>query len=271
MCSQPPTANDDSWLFERALAVVDHIGEAPRVLGLTGGEPLLLGARLKTILDAISHRHPSTYVEVLTNGRLLANGSVEQAILSPQATEQRVRWLVPLYGNADFLHDFVVQAPGAFEETLAGLLTLRRHEQAVQLRTVLIEPVMRSLPQFCEFVGRNLPFVQQVALMACEPTGYALANRDLCSIDLGNWWKTLELASRTLKRFGVPMVIMNTPLCALPPSLWPAAQQSISDWKNVYALECSTCSVRSQCSGLFTWHDRGWKPAAIRPVEESIV
>lgn len=43
MCSQPPTSNDDSWLVERAKQTIRHISKSPRSLGLTGGEPLLLG------------------------------------------------------------------------------------------------------------------------------------------------------------------------------------------------------------------------------------
>jgi hypothetical protein len=41
MCSQPPTPHDDSWLVGEALEIVRHVRVAPRVVGLTGGDPLL--------------------------------------------------------------------------------------------------------------------------------------------------------------------------------------------------------------------------------------
>jgi His-Xaa-Ser system radical SAM maturase HxsC len=181
-----------------------------------------------------------------------------------------VTWLVPLYGHADFLHDFVVQSYGAFDQTIAGLLALREQEQPVQLRVVLIEPVLAALPELCRFIGRNLPFVREVALMACEPIGFALANRERCEVDLLDWSETLERSARELQRHRVPFLFMNTPLCSIPSSLWPYAHKSISDWKNVYADECVRCTVKAACSGLFAWHETGWKPTKIRAVVEDV-
>lgn len=265
MCSQPPSRHDDSWLVNEALDVVRHIGASPRVLGITGGEPLLLGLGLRKVIDAIAGWHPKTRIEVLSNGRLFSQAETTQAILKNMVAP--VSWLVPLYGHADFLHDFVVQARGAFEETLEGLLVLQEHRQAIQLRIVLIRPVLEVLPELCAFIGRNLPFVQEVALMACEPIGFALANREHCEVDLVEWHGSLLAATRTLERQRVPYLFMNTPLCALPPLLWPMAHRSISDWKTTYAADCTRCMVQDRCAGLFAWHERGWKPTRITPIE----
>jgi His-Xaa-Ser system radical SAM maturase HxsC len=266
MCSQPPTPQDDSWLVDEALDVVRHMSESPVVLGLSGGEPLLLGQRLRQVLDGIADYHSTTAIEVLTNGRLLGDPGVAQPLL--EGLKPSTTWLVPLYGHADFVHDFVVQSPGAFEQTIAGLLALQERKQAIQLRVVLIRPTLQVLPELCAFIGRNLPFVREVALIAAEPIGFALANRDLCEVDLGDWEGALRQAARVLRRHSVPFLFMNTPHCALPRDLWPHAHRSISDWKNVYDGECAGCSVRSQCSGLFAWHERGWKPTRIQAVED---
>jgi His-Xaa-Ser system radical SAM maturase HxsC len=267
MCSQPPTSHDDAWLVDEAVAVIRHIRNTPRSIGLTGGEPLLLGSRLRHVIEALAEAHPTTRIEVLTNGRLFGSSDIGPAVL--EGINSAVTWLVPLYGHADFLHDFVVQSPGAFEETISGLLVLQEHQQQIQLRIVLIEPVLRHLPELCSFIGRNLPFVHEVALMACEPIGFALANRDVCDVDLTAWQPSLESACWTLQRYQVPFVFMNTPLCALPRWLHPHARQSISDWKNCYAEECGKCTVRSDCAGLFAWHERGWKPTKIKAVLET--
>lgn len=265
MCSQPPTPADDSWLVEEAIEAIRHRRSSPAVLGLTGGEPLLLGLGLRRVLDAVEEHHPHTKVEVLTNGRLFADPVLTKQLLS--GLNISVRWLVPLYGHADFVHDFVVQAPGAFDETLAGLLELQENRQEIQLRTVLIEPVLQVLPELAGFVGRNLPFVREVALMGCEPIGFALANRLLCEVDLKHWGQTLERATRIFRWHSIPHLFMNAPLCALPRSLWTLAHRSISDWKNVYAMECESCVVKSDCAGLFAWHERGWKPSPLKTVE----
>lgn len=268
MCSQPPTPQDDSWIVDEALEIVRHIGKSPAVLGLSGGEPLLLGSRLRQVLDGIADCHPTTSVEVLTNGRLLSDPALAECLL--EDLKPSTTWLVPLYGHADFVHDYVVQSAGAFEQTIAGLLALQDHKQAIQLRVVLVKPVLQVLPELCRFIGRNLPFVREVALIATEPIGFALANRELCEIDLAECEGTLRQAARVLRRHSVPFLFMNTPLCALPRDLWTHAHKSISDWKNVFDGECAKCAVRDKCSGLFAWHERGWKPARVRAIEERL-
>ncbi|MDQ2139986.1 His-Xaa-Ser system radical SAM maturase HxsC [Alcaligenaceae bacterium B3P038] len=266
MCSQPPTTNADDWLVQEAIDVIRHIEASPSVLGLSGGEPLLLGRALRVVIDAVAQYHPNTRIEVLTNARLFSNAELAEQLLDEISSN--VTWLIPLYGHADYLHDFVVQAPGAFDQTIAGLLNLREWEQAVQLRIVLIEPVLKVLPELAAFIGRNVPFVREVAMMACEPIGFALANSAHCSVDLVEWELVLGSAATSLRRHRVPFLFMNLPLCALPPSLRSYAHRSISDWKNVFAAECSSCVVKDDCSGLFAWHERGWKPTNIKALQE---
>lgn len=265
MCSQPPTRTDDSWLIDEALQVAAHIPDTPKVLGFSGGEPLLLGQRLREILDAYTQLPGGTRYELLSNGRLLANPTVAESVL--KGLGSRVTWMVPLYGHADFLHDFVVQSAGAFEETLAGLLTLRRFEQSIQLRIVLIRPVLECLPELCEFISRNLPFVREVALMACEPIGFALANPELTDLDLRDWSGELSKGIRALQRGNIPAILMNAPLCAIPETLWPYAHKSISDWKRKFVEECASCAVRDDCSGLFSWHQPGKQAMKIKKIE----
>jgi His-Xaa-Ser system radical SAM maturase HxsC len=264
MCSQPPTRQDDSWLADEAIRVAMHMRGSPKTVGFTGGEPLLLGSRLREVLDVFAKYHPTTQVDLLTNGRLLADSKLAYELLHDMP--HPITWLVPLYGHADFLHDFVVQAPGAFDQTIEGLLTLRSYGQAIQLRIVLIEPVLHILSELCDFISRNLPFVSEVALMGCEPIGFALANRDTCEVDIREWNKELEASVQKLVRSGLLPVLMNLPLCAIQPELWRFAHQSISDWKRTFIAECASCVVKKDCSGLFAWHEKGWRPANIKAI-----
>lgn len=266
MCSQPPTPNADPWLLDEALDTLRHMRASPRRLGVTGGEPTLLGADLVSLLRSVRALHPATGIEVLTNGRRLADPALASQLFEPAV--ENVSWLVPLYGHASYLHDFVVQAPGAFDQTIGGLLALQEHGQPIQLRIVLIEPVLRQLRELAHFIAMNLPFVREVALMASEPIGFALANREVCDVDLRDWQETLVAAVAALRRHGVPVILMNTPLCALPEELRSFAHRSISDWKNVFAAECEGCCAKDQCAGLFAWHERGWKPTRIQPIRE---
>ncbi len=263
MCSQPPTEHDDSWLVNEAVLIARLIRRSPDVIGFTGGEPLLLGDGLISVLAEFQACHPKTQFDVLTNGRLLSDQDYSQRLL--ESIEGRVTWMVPLYGPVDTAHDYIVQSPGAFEQTVDGLLTLHKYEQSIQLRVVLIKPVLDVLEQLCEYISRNFPFVTEVALMGCEPIGYARANRAECEVDIVQWSDKLVRSVAVLERTSIQVVLMNLPLCAIPPELHRLASRSISDWKQEYAPECSSCAAREACSGLFSWYQEGWKPAPISP------
>ena len=268
MCSQPPTNMDDSWLVDEACEIAAHIRRSPRVIGFTGGEPLLLRSDLRRVLETFQAHHPSTEFDVLTNGRLFSDEKLAAQVLN--GIRAKVHWMIPIYGHADLLHDDIVNAPGAFDETLDGLLTLQQFHQRVQLRTVLIKPVLRLLPELCAFIARNLPFVDEVALMGCEPIGFALANPDRCRVDLAEWSTVIRRAANILKTARIPTLLMNVPLCALPVDLRELAHQSISDWKQVYAPECGDCTAKDNCCGLFAWHKRGWPPTALKPIRKEV-
>lgn len=268
MCSQPPTEHQDDWMVEDARAVARHLRSAPETIGLTGGEPLLLGADLRAVIDEFAQRGPETRIDVLTNGRLFADKALATAILSNLTAN--VQWNIPLYGHVDYLHDFIVQRQGAFDQTINGLLSLHHHRQVVELRVVLLVPVLEHLRALCEFIALNLPFVSHVALMGVEPTGYARANRDLCEVDLSSWGSVLEESVLLLEHRGVRCILMNAPLCLIPKTLWRVARQSISEWKNDYHKTCDGCSVMNECSGLFSSHKQGWLPGAIRPIVRKV-
>ncbi|WP_327858175.1 His-Xaa-Ser system radical SAM maturase HxsC [Acinetobacter guillouiae] len=265
MCSQPPTKHDDSWLVTQALEIIDHLNYEPMNIGLTGGEPLLLDKNLRLIIDTIHNKFPSTKIDVLTNGRLFSNPNIAELVLSNLG--MKVNWLVPLYGHADLLHDFVVQQHSAFEETLEGLYILQHYEQPIQLRIVLVKPVLESLIDLCAYIRTNLPFVNEVALIGCEPIGFALANKELSRVDIKDWWEELNIAVDILINSKIRLILMNVPLCCLPESLWEFSAKSISDWKNTYDKVCESCDLKKKCCGLFTWYQNGWTPSVLNPIK----
>ena len=73
----------------------------------------------------------------------------------------------------------MVQAVGAFDQTVRGLYTAAKHGLAVEIRVVLHKQTIPGLADLMEYIYRNLPFVQHVALMGLEPMGYVKKNWDL--------------------------------------------------------------------------------------------
>ena len=158
----------------------------------------------------------------------------------------------------------MVQAKGAFDQTIQGLYNATKYGLAVELRVVLHKQTIPGLLALAEFIYRNLPFVRHVALMGMENMGYVKKNWDLLWIDPMDYSNELEEVVRYFYHRRVHASIYNLPLCILPKNLWAFARKSISDFKNIYLDVCESCSARLHCSGFFqsseTRHSRGIKP-----------
>jgi len=263
MCSQPPVEREEGGRVRQLTEIVELIDDAEAQLGLTGGEPTLLGDSLVDLLRACGHHLPTTHLHVLTNGRAFQDECFVNAIAR---VSQNVTWAIPVYSDAPEVHDYVVQRRGAYDETLRGLIHLGRLRQSVEIRVVLQREVVPRLRQLAHFITRNLSFVDHVAWMGLEPTGFARGNWNAIWIEPDEYKSELHDAVTELDCHGIRTSIYNLPLCVLPRSLWPFAAQSISDWKNEYRPACEGCSVRDRCCGFFGSVGEKHLPRAIRPV-----
>jgi His-Xaa-Ser system radical SAM maturase HxsC len=191
---------------------------------------------------------------MLTNGRRFYYRNFAEslaAIAHPDLTLG-----IPLYSDGATLHDYVVQASGAFEQTMVGLHNLARYGQRVEIRVVIHRQTYERLPKLAEFIYRNCPFAAHIALMGLELMGYTKTNLKSLWIDPVEYQPQLEAAVQSLTWAGMNVSIYNHQLCVLPRWLWPFARKSISDFKNIYLDECQRCSVVDQCGGLFKSGER---------------
>jgi His-Xaa-Ser system radical SAM maturase HxsC len=250
MCSQPPKEREDSWLFDRARKVVSLLPEDARSLSLTGGEPTLHADALIELLEHCRRVAPELSIHLLSNGRRFADPAFARRYASVDLADIMVG--IPVYAPEPGLHDFVVQAAGAFDETIHGVLNLASLGQAVELRVVIQRHTVPVLVGLATYIARNLPFVAQVALMGLEMTGLARPNSALVWADAADYQRELAEAVDILTAAGIATGIYNHQLCVLDQRLWPYAIRSISDWKNDYLDICRSCSVRDACGGVFT-------------------
>lgn len=248
MCSQPPRAVDDGYLVEEILEAIPLMSPNTRDICITGGEPTLLGERFLDVIEATKRWLPKTSLHVLSNGRLF---SLEFARQMATIRHPDLMIGIPLYSDVASKHDFVVQAKGAFDETLRGIMNLERCAQRVEIRFVIHKQTFERLPQTARFIARNLPFVAQVALMGLEMTGFTKTNLDALWIDPADYQSQLCAAVSELNQSRVNVMIYNHQLCVLARELWPFARKSISDWKNIYMPECHGCCIRESCGGFF--------------------
>jgi His-Xaa-Ser system radical SAM maturase HxsC len=264
MCSQPPRDVDDRWRVSQLLDLIDLIDRDEPSLAITGGEPTLLGNGLVAIIERCKTALPDTDLQVLTNGRLLAQGDLARR--AADVGHPKLQWNVPLYADVAPIHDYVVQSQGAFVETVSGLYRLAEAGQAIEIRVVLHRPTIPRLAGLVRFIYRNLSFVRHVALMGIEPIGFARANYASLWIDPVDYQSELAFATTFLHDRGMNVSLYNLPLCVLPRSLWPWATRSISNWKNTFPPECADCRVRTRCAGFFASTDEQWASKGIRPI-----
>lgn len=261
MCSQPPALSDDNSIVEEHLRLIDLIKEPPEFMGITGGEPTLLEGGLVNILSSLKTRLPNTDVHMLTNGRLYAY----EDFVAKVANVEHPHFMsaIPLYSDVAVEHDYIVQAAGAFDETVKGLYNAAKYGLRVEIRVVLHKQSLPRLKQLAEFIYRNLPFVNHIALMGLENMGYVKTNWLLLWVDPVDYANTLEDTVRYFFYRRMNVSIYNLQLCVLPRSLWAFARQSISDYKNIYLDECEKCDLNKRCGGLFKSsegrHSRGIK------------
>ncbi|AGL17809.1 His-Xaa-Ser system radical SAM maturase HxsC [Actinoplanes sp. N902-109] len=264
MCSQPPKERDDSRLLRRAAALVRMLPVGTAELGFTGGEPTLYADGLIALLRTTTQCLPGTELHLLSNGRRFA----EPGFTADYAAVGNPRLMVgiPIFGTEPSLHDYVVQARGAFDETIAGILQLGRNRQRIEIRVVLQKHTAPMIVDIADFIARNLPFVEKVALMGLEMTGLARANLADVWIDPYDYRAGLAEAARLLHHTGIRTHIYNHQLCVLDRRVWSLAVRSISDWKNEYLPACMSCSVREACGGLFASSARHRHSEHIAPV-----
>lgn len=250
MCSQPPRNVDDSWIVDDIMAAIPLVHIDTPEIGFTGGEPTLLGEGLVRLVRQCQSYLPHTGLHILSNGRAFADKNFARCFA--EIRHHDLMFGIPIYSDLSEIHDYVVQADGAFDETIRGVLNLKQFGVPVEIRVVVHKQTYARLADLSRFIARNLTFVDQVVFMGLEMTGFTKANLQDLWIDPVDYQSQLVEAVRFLDNSRVKTSVYNHQLCITDKWLWPFAQRSISDWKNEYMPECGGCSVRDRCAGFFS-------------------
>ncbi len=253
MCSQPPRdRNDIPLLYEIQRKLIPLIPKDCTELGVSGGEPTLMGELFFSLIQQLKDELPDTEIHVLTNGRTFAWNHMAEKLAA--VGNKRVMLGIPVYSDFYLTHDYIVQAENAFYQTILGLHNLARYEQRLEIRIVLHKQSITRLTRLAKYIYKNLPFVEHVAFMGLEYIGYTPKNIDKLWIDPYDYQDELLESVEYLADQGMHVSIYNTPLCVLPEAAWKFARKSISDWKNEYLPECSVCTKLNDCGGHFKWN-----------------
>lgn len=247
MCPQPPILQEkDKTPFN--LKLISLFDRSTQEIGITGGEPTLIGDNLFTLINHIKKELPRTAVSILSNGVKFADK--EYAMKLAKCRHHDLQIDIPLFSDIAEEHNRIVGAK-TFYKTVQGLYNLALFRQRIGLRIVVHKQTYKRLPQFADFIYHNFPFVVQVAFMQMETTGLAKENFEELWIDPYDYNKELREAVLLLADRGMKPYIYNAQLCVLSEDIRCYAQQSISDWKDIYIEECEGCALKGQCAGFF--------------------
>lgn len=262
MCPQPPILQEkDKTPFN--LKLISLFDKSSQEIGITGGEPTLIGDNLFVLINHIKKELPKTAISILSNGVKFADK--EYAMKLAKCKHHDLQIDIPLFSDIAEEHNRIVGAK-TFYKTVQGLYNLALFHQRIGLRIVIHKQTYRRLPQLADYIYHNFPFVAQVAFMQMETTGLAKENLDKLWIDPYDYNMELREAVLLLADRGIKPYIYNAQLCVLPDDIRYYAQQSISDWKDIYISECDGCMLRGQCAGFFE-SNRNIHSAHIKKVE----
>ena len=247
MCPQPRKKEQESKTSFN-LKLISLMDESTKLLGITGGEPTLIGEEFFEIINACKKYIPEAQIDILSNGMKFSDFEYVKKIVLLQ--HPNILFAVSLYADTDNEHNNIVQAKG-FHKTIQGLYNLALFNQKVEIRVVIHRINYKRLPKLAEFIYHNSPFAYHIAFMGMETVGLAQRNIEKLWIDPHEYIPQLKDATIYLAQRDMHVSLYNLQLCILPEELRLFSAKSISLWKNIYLDECEKCGLRNDCGGFF--------------------
>ena len=247
MCPQPPVTDEPDY-FDFNLKVISLCPKDTKEFGITGGEPTLVGDNLFKYIKAIQKQMPNAALNLLSNGVRFADKSYAAKLAACRCKDLQID--IPIFSDVPSIHNHIVGA-NTFYKTVEGLYNLATYRQRIGIRIVIHKLTYKRLSQLAEYIYRNFPFVTQVAFLQMETIGLAEENMKDLWIDPYEYNQQLEDAIQILENRGIKALIYNAQLCVLPENLRSYAANAISDWKDTYLPECTSCRLKDCCGGLF--------------------
>lgn|SRR5574344_1060 len=247
MCPQPPIEHENSRLNFN-LKLISLIDKNSKEIGISGGEPTVIGDDLFVILKALRKRCKNTAITILSNGVLFANKAYAEKLALCGLKDLQVD--VPIFSDIASIHNDIVGAK-TFYKSVQGLYNLALFGIKVGIRVVVMKQNYKRLPNLSDYIYHNFSFVSQVAFMQMEFEGLARENFEKLWIDPFDYSDELKEAVLLLNDRGLVPYIYNAQLCVLPHQIREFAVQSISEWKDIYISECENCKAKGLCAGFF--------------------
>ena len=161
MCPQPPVLQEeDRTSFN--LELIKLFDKSTQEIGITGGEPTLIGDKLFELIRQIKKSCPKSAISILSSGVKFAD--VDYAAKLAACNHHDLQIDIPIFSDIATEHNRIVGAK-TFYKTVQGLYNLAQFCQKIGLRIVIHKQTYKRLPQSADYIYHNFPFVTQVAFM----------------------------------------------------------------------------------------------------------
>ncbi len=236
-------------------------------LHYSGGEPTLRDDLPRLLLHA---RRLGVQQQIIqTNGRRLQQMDYLQALLAAGATS----FFVSLHSPDQEVHDELVRAPGAFQQTCAGLANLHRLGCCFSLNTVVCRQNYLSLARIVRLALQHSPSLRKAKLSYPNLQGGAADHLDSVVAPLWEVMPYVLHAIATANDMGLFVDTEAIPICLLGPYCDRASEllanpYHVSDlgfqmdnWtvrerahQSVFYPVCRKCDLRDYCCGIHPLH-----------------
>jgi len=277
-CSNPTTPYTHTFDSMRVL-VDDLVKRGYFGVILTGGEPTLhpeLPAIARYAADQGMH------VRMITNGSRLAEPAFAQ-----QLAEAGLKLVhVSVYSVRPAVEERLRGMPNTLEKAFAAVENANRFGIDVNINCVINRLNADHLDENIRYWMKHHPYISHFVWNNLDPSmGRAEVNQDQFLPRLADFELSLNRALRLLHSSGRTFRVEKVPLCYMGDFPWAStetrkivkgeerivhfldAKQTVrqTDWEHIYSPECSACSVRAICGGLFD-RGRGYDPGELAPM-----
>jgi MoaA/NifB/PqqE/SkfB family radical SAM enzyme len=178
------------------------------------------------------------------------------------------KFIISLHGDKPELHDTQTGTPGGFLKTIAGVQNVKSHGIHVRTNTVITRQNLESLPAICDLACEL--GVDHVNLSNLHPVGSALYARDRMMPTFDEMREHLYKAVDLVASRGRLITLEGFPYCVVKDRMQYQLNedmrgirmlirgqviddydQFMSNVMRVFGEPCSSCTLRTECGGVY--------------------
>jgi len=178
-----------------------------------------------------------------------------------------------LYGPTSEIHDAITRTKNSFEQTISGLkniLTYRKEDQSVEIRTVISKLSYKYLDQILSLIKIHFSSVDRVILIFIEHEGQAVKNSKSVNLSYSKVRPYLDKIYPFLNSFK-ELRLYHFPLCTVDLKFWPLVWRTLPDKEVIFISSCNQCKYKKYCLGIHKDYLNKVKGKEFKPIKDDLI